>query len=74
MAYRAFLDPNKPCFLKELYLHFKTDLHNDRTLFEGDIDTGIRSKGLRMLLSSHFRFPHISSLNPIKKQKSALMV
>jgi hypothetical protein len=42
MAYRAFLDPNKPCFLKELYLHFKTNLHNDRTLFDGDIDTGIR--------------------------------
>jgi hypothetical protein len=44
MAYRAFLNPNKPCFLQQLYLHSKMNLHNDRTLFDGDIDTGIRDK------------------------------
>ena len=44
MAYRAFLNPNKPCFLILLYLHFKMNLHNDRTLFDGDIDTGTRGK------------------------------
>ncbi len=44
MAYWAFLIPNKPCFLKQLYLHSKMNLHNDRTLFDGDIDTGIRGK------------------------------
>jgi len=45
MAYWAFLLPNKPCFLKELYLHFKKNLQNDRSLFDVDIDTGTRDKG-----------------------------
>ena len=34
MAYRAFLDPNKPCFLIGLYLLPIENLHNDRTLFD----------------------------------------
>lgn len=36
MAYMAFLDPNKPCFLTVLYLLPIENLHNDRTLFDGD--------------------------------------
>jgi len=34
MAYRAFLDPNKPCFLQELYFLPIDNLQNERSLFE----------------------------------------
>ena len=37
MAYWAFLLPNKPCFLQELYLLPIDNLQNDRSLF--DVDT-----------------------------------
>jgi hypothetical protein len=45
MAYRAFLLPNKPCFLKELYLLLLKHLKNERSLFDVDIDAGISEKG-----------------------------
>jgi len=44
MAYWAFLLPNKPCFLQELYLlHFR-HLKNERSLLSLYIDTGTRGK------------------------------
>jgi len=46
MAYRAFLDPNKPCFLQQLYLLQFKHLHFKRSLFDLDIDTGIRDIGI----------------------------
>jgi len=36
MAYRAYINPNKPCFLKELYLLYKENLQNERSLFHVD--------------------------------------
>jgi len=42
MAYRAFLLPNKPCFLKVLYLLLLKHLKNERSLFDVDIDAGIK--------------------------------
>jgi len=37
MAYQVYFDSNKPCFLKELYLIFKENLQNERSLFDVDI-------------------------------------
>ena len=44
MAYRAFLIPNKPCFMQLLYLLRLKHLQNGRSLFDVDIDTGTRGK------------------------------
>ena len=42
MVYRAFLDPNKPCFLQELYFLPIDNLQNERSLFEVYIDIGLK--------------------------------
>jgi hypothetical protein len=44
MAHRAFLNPNKPCFLQEHYLLQFKHLQNERSLFDVDKDTPLREK------------------------------
>lgn len=70
MAYRAFLNPNKPCFLIVFYLvfylfHFRY-LQKDGSLFDVDIDIGLRVEVANILgLYIKYNFHFISSYYPL---------
>ena len=66
MAYPRFLIPNKPCFLKQLYLHPIENLHNDRTLFDGDNLCNLKIKFFKLPFPQTLHFPTFLFFNENK--------